>query len=158
MGIVNAGSIPIYEDIDKNLRDLLDQVILNKSPNNDHVQRIIEYAEKEKERLEQLKISGGEVHAVKKADPWREYEVDERLKYALIKGIDKYIEEDTEAARTKYPKPLHVIEGPLMAGMSTVGDYFGSGKMFLPQVIKSARVMKKAVNYLTPFMEAEQAA
>lgn len=104
-----------------------------------------------------MKASGGKA-VEKKVDPWREFEVDERLKHALIKGIDKYIEEDTEEARKNYPKPLHVIEGPLMAGMSIVGDYFGSGKMFLPQVIKSARVMKKAVNYLTPFMEAEKAA
>jgi 5-methyltetrahydrofolate--homocysteine methyltransferase len=89
-------------------------------------------------------------------DPWREYDVDKRLQHALIKGIDKYIDEDTEEARKNYPRPLNVIEGPLMDGMSTVGDYFGSGKMFLPQVIKSARVMKKAVNYLTPFMEAEK--
>jgi 5-methyltetrahydrofolate--homocysteine methyltransferase len=95
---------------------------------------------------------------VKKADPWREFEVEERLKHSLIKGIDKFIEEDTEEARKKFKRPLEVIEGPLMQGMSIVGDYFGSGKMFLPQVIKSARVMKKAVNYLTPFMEAEKLA
>jgi len=92
----------------------------------------------------------------KKEEAWRELEVNERLKHSLIKGIDKYIEEDTELARQNHERPLHVIEGPLMAGMSIVGDYFGSGKMFLPQVIKSARVMKKAVNYLTPFMEAEK--
>jgi len=156
MGIVNAGQIPIYEDIPLELRTLIDQVILNSSPNNDHVQRIIDYAQTEKERLDTLKAEGkGEV-AAKKVDPWREFSVDERLKHALIKGIDKYIEQDTEEARQNYPRPLHVIEGPLMAGMSIVGDYFGSGKMFLPQVIKSARVMKKAVNYLTPFMEAEK--
>ena len=155
MGIVNAGQIPIYEDIDAKLRALLDQVILNKSPENDHVQRIIDYAQEEKERIDALKASGGAA-VVKKVDPWREYPVDERLKHALIKGDDKYIEEDTEEARKNYPRPLNVIEGPLMAGMSIVGDYFGSGKMFLPQVIKSARVMKKAVNYLTPFMEAEK--
>ena len=91
-------------------------------------------------------------------DEWRTKEVEERLKHALIKGIVEHIEADTEEARLKYPRPLHVIEGPLMDGMAIVGDYFGSGKMFLPQVIMSARVMKKAVNYLTPFMEEEKAA
>lgn len=125
----------------------------------DHVQRIIDYAQTEKERLDALKASGGkETKAEKVEDPWRSFPVEERLKHALIKGIDKYIDQDTEEARHNYPRPLNVIEGPLMAGMSIVGDYFGSGKMFLPQVIKSARVMKKAVNYLTPFMEAEKAA
>jgi len=158
MGIVNAGMIPIYEDIPKELRELIDQVILNKSPNNDHVQRIIDYAEAEKEHLDQLKASGGGKVVAKKVEEWRELEVQERLKHSLIKGIDKYITEDTEEARKLFPRPLHVIEGPLMAGMSIVGDYFGSGKMFLPQVIKSARVMKKAVAYLTPFMEAEKEA
>ena len=158
MGIVNAGNIPIYEDVPEELRTLISQVILNESPNNDHVQRIIDYAEKEKERLDQLKANGGIAVAEVKVDPWREEPVNERLKHALIKGIDKYIEQDTEEARKNFPRPLNVIEGPLMAGMSIVGDYFGSGKMFLPQVIKSARVMKKAVNYLTPFMEAEKAA
>jgi 5-methyltetrahydrofolate--homocysteine methyltransferase len=158
MGIVNAGQIPIYEDIDLNLRNLLDEVILNNSPNMDHVQRLIDYAQVEKEHLDALKAAGGGPVAVKKVDPWREYSVEERLKYALIKGDDKYIEADTEEARKLFARPLHIIEGPLMAGMSTVGDYFGSGKMFLPQVIKSARVMKKAVNYLVPFMEAEKVA
>ena len=122
----------------------------------DHVQKLIDYAQEEKERLDAVKAAGGGPVVAKKVDPWREFSVDERLKHALIKGIDKYIEEDTEEARKNFPRPLHVIEGPLMAGMSIVGDYFGSGKMFLPQVIKSARVMKKAVAYLTPFMEAEK--
>lgn len=157
MGIVNAGMIPIYEDIDKKLRAMLDEVILNTSEDGNHVQRLIDWAEEERERVVALKASGGKA-VVKKEDPWREYEVEERLKHALIKGIDKYIVADTEECRLRFPRPLHVIEGPLMAGMSIVGDYFGSGKMFLPQVIKSARVMKKAVNYLTPFMEAEKAA
>ena len=98
MGIVNAGMIPIYEDIEPNLRALLDEVILNKSPNMDHVQRIIDYAQTEKERIDELKASGGKA-VVKKVDPWREYDVDERLKHALIKGNDKFIEEDTEEAR-----------------------------------------------------------
>jgi len=105
-----------------------------------------------------LKAAGLGKKVVKKVEEWRAYSVEERLKHALIKGNDKYIVEDTEEARLALPRPLHVIEGPLMAGMSIVGDYFGSGKMFLPQVIKSARVMKKAVAYLTPFMEAEKAA
>ena len=158
MGIVNAGQIPIYMDIEPKLRDLLDCVILNKSENGNHVQELIDYAQEEKERLEAIKAAGGGKVAEKKEDPWRTFDVEERLKHALIKGIDKYIVEDTELARKHFPRPLHVIEGPLMDGMSIVGDYFGSGKMFLPQVIKSARVMKKAVNYLTPFMEAEKAA
>ena len=158
MGIVNAGLVPIYDEIPVEVRTLVDQVILNKSPNMDHVQRIIDYAQAEKERLDALKAAGGGPVAVKVEDPWRSWAVDERLKHALIKGNDKYIEQDTEEARVSYPRPLNVIEGPLMAGMSIVGDYFGSGKMFLPQVIKSARVMKKAVAYLTPFMEAEKAA
>jgi len=156
MGIVNAGQIPIYMDIEEKLRNLLDEVILNKSEDGNHVQKLIDYAQEEKERLDAIKAAGGGAVVAKKVDPWREYEVEERLKHALIKGIDKYIDQDTEEARQKFPRPLHVIEGPLMAGMSIVGDYFGSGKMFLPQVIKSARVMKKAVNYLTPFMEAEK--
>jgi len=158
MGIVNAGMIPIYEDIEPNLRKLLEEVILNKSEDGNHVQRLIDWAEEERQRLQAIKEAGGGEVVAKKVDPWREYDVDKRLQHALIKGIDKFIDEDTEEARKNYPRPLNVIEGPLMSGMSTVGDYFGSGKMFLPQVIKSARVMKKAVNYLTPFMEAEKAA
>lgn len=139
------------------MRELIDQVILNSSPKGDHVQRIIDYAQAEKERLDALKEAGkGGGVVEKKKEAWRDLDVNERLKHALIKGIDKFIEADTEEARQNFPRPLHVIEGPLMAGMSIVGDYFGSGKMFLPQVIKSARVMKKAVNYLTPFMEAEK--
>ena len=132
MGIVNAGMIPIYEDIEPKLRALLDEVILNKSEKMDHVDRVIAYAQEEKERLDDLKANGGVAVVEKKVDPWREYPVDERLKHALIKGDDKYIEADTEEARQNYPRPLNVIEGPLMAGMSIVGDYFGSGKMFLP--------------------------
>ena len=132
MGIVNAGMIPIYEEIEPNLRKLLDEVILNKSENGDHVQRLIDWAEEERARLQAIKEAGGGQVVAKKADPWREFDVDKRLQHALIKGIDKYIDEDTEEARKNYPRPLHVIEGPLMAGMSIVGDYFGSGKMFLP--------------------------
>jgi 5-methyltetrahydrofolate--homocysteine methyltransferase len=113
---------------------------------------LIAYAEKEKERLE----GAGQVKKEKKVDEWRTKSVEERLKYALIKGVVDYIEADTEEARQAYARPLHIIEGPLMEGMKIVGDYFGSGKMFLPQVIQSARAMKKAVNYLVPFMEEER--
>lgn len=131
-GIVNAGMIPVYDDIEPNLRKMLDEVVLNKSEDGNHVQRLIDWATEERERLAELKANGGVSKGPKKVDPWREFDVDERLKHALIKGIDKYIEEDTEEARKKYPRPLNVIEGPLMDGMSIVGDYFGSGKMFLP--------------------------
>lgn len=114
-------------------------------------------AERAREELEAAKAGGAASAAKKKAiDEWRTKDVEERLKHALIKGIVEYIDQDTEEARLKYDRPLHVIEGPLMDGMSIVGDYFGSGKMFLPQVIMSARVMKRAVNYLTPFMEEEK--
>ena len=132
MGIVNAGMIPIYDDIPKECRDLVEQVVLNNSPEMDHVQRIIDYAQAEKERLDALKAAGGGQVVQKKVEEWREQPVEERLKHALIKGIDKFIDQDTEEARQNYPRPVNVIEGPLMAGMSIVGDYFGSGKMFLP--------------------------
>ena len=133
---------------------------MNESPNMDHVERLIDYAKKEKERLDELKEGGqgGIERKEKKVDEWRTKPVNERLKHALIKGIVEFVDQDTEEARQQYERPLSVIEGPLMEGMSIVGDYFGSGKMFLPQVIQSARVMKKAVAYLVPFMEAERAA
>ena len=115
-------------------------------------------AEAAREQLEEAKAGGANLQKKKAVDEWRTKPVEERLKHALIKGIVEHIEADTEEARQNYARPLHVIEGPLMDGMSIVGDYFGSGKMFLPQVIMSARVMKKAVNYLTPFMEEEKAA
>lgn len=156
MGIVNAGKLPVYDDIDENLRNLLTEVILNKSEKMDHVDRLIAYAQAEKTRLDELKEGGGAEKKEKKVEEWRTKPVDERLKHALIKGIQEFVVEDTEEARKNYPRPLHVIEGPLMEGMGIVGDYFGSGKMFLPQVIQSARVMKKAVNYLVPFMEEEK--
>lgn len=158
MGIVNAGKLPVYDDIPLELRDLLTQVILNESADGNHVDRLIEYAKIEKERLEELKEGGGAIKKEKKVEEWRTKPVEERLKYALIKGIIDFIDQDTEEARKNYPRPLNVIEGPLMEGMSIVGDYFGSGKMFLPQVIQSARVMKKAVNYLVPYMEEERIA
>jgi 5-methyltetrahydrofolate--homocysteine methyltransferase len=110
----------------------LTEVILNKSEMGDHVDRLIEYAKKEKERLDELKAGGGGAVKEKKIDEWRTKTVQERLKHALIKGIIDFIDVDTEEARKEYPRPLHVIEGPLMEGMSIVGDYFGSGKMFLP--------------------------
>lgn len=157
MGIVNAGKLPVYEDIEPALRDLLSAVILNQG-DGEFVDKLIDYAKKEKERLDELKEGGGAVKKEKKVEEWRTKSVQERLKHALIKGMIDFIDADTEEARHLYARPLEVIEGPLMEGMSIVGDYFGSGKMFLPQVIQSARVMKKAVNYLVPFMEAERLA
>lgn len=158
MGIVNAGKLPVYDDIEPNLRMILEEVVWNKSDDGNHVDRLIAYAQKTKEEKDAAKAGGQTQNKEKKVDEWRTKSVEERLKYALIKGIVDFIEADTEEARKAYPRPLNVIEGPLMDGMGIVGDYFGSGKMFLPQVIQSARVMKKAVNYLVPFMEAEKAA
>ncbi|HEU4406493.1 MAG TPA: methionine synthase [Polyangiaceae bacterium] len=150
MGIVNAGMLEVYEEIEPGLRELVEDVLLNRRP--DATERLVEFGER-------LKASGaGEAAAERKAEEWRAGPVEERLAHALVKGIDAYIEADTEEARVKLGRPLAVIEGPLMAGMGVVGDLFGAGKMFLPQVVKSARVMKKAVAYLTPFMEAEKAA
>jgi 5-methyltetrahydrofolate--homocysteine methyltransferase len=148
MGIVNAGMLEVYEEIDPELKELVEDVLLNRRP--DATERLVEYGET-------LKNAGVEV-TEKKAEEWRSGTVEERLSHALVKGIDAFIEIDTEEARVKLGRPLLVIEGPLMAGMSVVGDLFGSGKMFLPQVVKSARVMKKAVAHLTPFMEAEKVA
>ncbi len=149
MGIVNAGQLEIYEEIEPQLKVLVEDVLLNRRP--DATERLVEYGEA-------LKASGaGETVTEKKTEEWRNAPVEERLSHALVKGIDTYIDIDTEEVRAKLGRPLLVIEGPLMAGMSVVGDLFGAGKMFLPQVVKSARVMKKAVAYLTPFMEAEKA-
>ncbi|MGB6829056.1 MAG: dihydropteroate synthase, partial [Terracidiphilus sp.] len=149
MGIVNAGMLEVYEEIDPELRELVEDVLLNRRA--DATERLVEYGEK-------LKAAGGsDSEAVQKTEEWRNAPVEERLSHALVKGIDQYIEADTEEARAKLGRPLAVIEGPLMDGMGVVGDLFGAGKMFLPQVVKSARVMKKAVAYLTPFMEAEKA-
>ena len=150
MGIVNAGMLEVYEEIEPELKVLVEDVLLNRRP--DATERLVEYGEKLKA------ASAGEVVNEKKAEEWRSGTVEERLSHALVKGIDTYIDADTEEARAKLGRPLLVIEGPLMDGMSVVGDLFGAGKMFLPQVVKSARVMKKAVAYLTPFMEAEKAA
>jgi len=155
MGIVNAGAMPIYEDIPQPMRGYIEEVVLNESADGEHVERLLKFAEEEKERRDAAKAGGG---AAKKKDAleWRSKPVNERLTHALVKGIAEFVEEDTEEARHMFETNLEVIEGPLMAGMNVVGDLFGSGKMFLPQVIKSARVMKKAVAYLLPFMEEEK--
>jgi len=144
MGIVNAGQLVVYDEIDPQLRELCEDVVLNRRA--DATERLVTFAEtvKAKDKTE------------KKDDAWRSTSVEERLKHALVNGITDYIDADTEEARQKYPKPLDVIEGPLMDGMNVVGDLFGSGKMFLPQVVKSARVMKKSVAILTPYIEAEK--
>ncbi len=147
MGIVNAGMLEVYEEIEPELKELVEDVLLNRRP--DATERLLKFGESLK----------GESSAAseKKAEEWRNGTVEERLSHALVKGIDTYIEADAEEARVKLGRPLAVIEGPLMEGMSVVGDLFGAGKMFLPQVVKSARVMKKAVAHLTPYMEAEKA-
>src|SRR6476661_2838478 len=147
MGIVNAGQLALYDDIDSELRELVEDVILNRR--EDATDRLLEAAEK-------YRGEGAQKREVDLA--WREKPVEERLVHALVHGVATYIDADTEEARQQAERPLHVIEGPLMAGMSVVGDLFGSGKMFLPQVVKSARVMKQAVAYLMPFMEKEKEA
>jgi 5-methyltetrahydrofolate--homocysteine methyltransferase len=152
MGIVNAGMLEVYEEIEPELKVLVEDVLLNRRP--DATERLVEFGE----ALKLASGGAGAAAAEKKAEAWREGTVEERLSHALVKGIDTYIEQDAEEAYQKLGRPLLVIEGPLMAGMSVVGDLFGSGKMFLPQVVKSARVMKKAVAHLTPYMEAEKAA
>jgi 5-methyltetrahydrofolate--homocysteine methyltransferase len=145
MGIVNAGVLPVYEDIPAELRNAVEDVILNRR--EDATERLLELAPKYAGKGEQSK--GPDLS-------WRELPVKERLTHALVSGIDEYVERDTEEARQLFPRPIQVIEGPLMDGMSVVGDLFGAGKMFLPQVVKSARVMKKAVAYLIPFIEKEK--
>ena len=145
MGIVNAGDLPVYETIEPELREAVEDVILNR--NAGATERLVELAPKYK---------GGKAVERVVNDAWRAAPVSDRLSHALVNGITEFIEADTEEARLAAERPLHVIEGPLMAGMNVVGDLFGSGKMFLPQVVKSARVMKQAVGYLLPFMEAEK--
>ncbi|GGY38210.1 methionine synthase [Parvularcula lutaonensis] len=147
MGIVNAGQLAIYDDIPPKLKDAVEDVILNRR--EDATERLLDVAEE---------YRGQGAKAREQDLSWREQEVEKRLEHALVKGITEYIVEDTEEARQKLGRPLHVIEGPLMDGMNVVGDLFGSGKMFLPQVVKSARVMKAAVAYLEPFMEEERLA
>lgn len=146
MGIVNAGQLAIYEDLPSELRERVEDVILNRRP--DGTERLLEVADKYKEGA-----SGAETQQTLE---WRTWDVTKRLEHALVKGITDFIDQDTEEARQQYERPLHVIEGPLMQGMNVVGDLFGAGKMFLPQVVKSARVMKKAVAYLMPYIEAEK--
>jgi 5-methyltetrahydrofolate--homocysteine methyltransferase len=146
MGIVNAGQLAVYEEIPRDLLELVEDVLLNRRA--DATERLVVFAETVKQKDK----------AAAQEEAWRQAPAEERLSHALVKGIVDYIEADVEEARLKFPKPLDVIEGPLMAGMNIVGELFGSGKMFLPQVVKSARVMKKAVAYLLPFMEAEKRA
>ena len=145
MGIVNAGQLAIFEEVPKDLRDAIEDVLFNRR--DDSTERLIDVANR---------FSGGSSKAQAEDLSWRENDVDERLAYSLIKGINQYIVEDTEAARLLANRPIEVIEGALMAGMNRVGDLFGAGKMFLPQVVKSARVMKQAVAHLIPFIEAEK--
>jgi 5-methyltetrahydrofolate--homocysteine methyltransferase len=146
MGIVNAGQLAVYEEIEPELRERVEDVLLNRR--DDATERLVDFAGRVQVKVKE--------QVQEKA--WRTAPVEERLKHALVHGITDFIDGDTEEARRKVSKPLQVIEGPLMAGMSVVGDLFGAGKMFLPQVVKSARVMKKAVAYLMPFMEAEKTA
>lgn len=149
MGIVNAGQLVVYDQIEPELKTLCEDVILNKNnDDNGATEKLIVFAETVKHK--------GQTTEEKGEQEWRKESVEERLKYALINGITEFIEADTEEARLKYPRPLEVIEGPLMDGMNVVGDLFGVGKMFLPQVVKSARVMKKSVAVLTPYIEAEK--
>ncbi|MGB8804012.1 MAG: dihydropteroate synthase, partial [Chthoniobacterales bacterium] len=146
MGIVNAGQLAVYEEIEPELRERVEDVLLNRR--DDATERLVDFADRVQAKVKEP--------VQEKA--WRSAPVEERLKHALVHGVVDFIEADTEEARRGFSKPLQVIEGPLMAGMSVVGDLFGAGKMFLPQVVKSARVMKKAVAYLMPFMEAEKTA
>jgi 5-methyltetrahydrofolate--homocysteine methyltransferase len=150
MGIVNAGLLAVYEEIPKELLARVEDVLLNRSP--DATERLVAFGEE----LKKNTVAGAAEAKVDEA--WRSEPVEKRIEHALIKGIDAYVDQDTEEARLKFSKPINVIEGPLMSGMNVVGDLFGAGKMFLPQVVKSARVMKKAVAYLMPFMEAEKTA
>ncbi|MDO6452371.1 methionine synthase [Neptunomonas phycophila] len=146
MGIVNAGQLAIYDDLPTELKDLVEDVILNRR--DDSTERLLDVAERYR--------GDGSAEAAPEAQEWRSWEVNARLSHALVKGITEFIDDDVEECRQNYPRPIQVIEGPLMDGMGIVGDLFGSGKMFLPQVVKSARVMKKAVAYLMPFIEAEK--
>jgi 5-methyltetrahydrofolate--homocysteine methyltransferase len=147
MGIVNAGQLDVYDTIDPELRQACEDVILNRDP--DATERLIALAER---------FKGSDAVADKQAEEWRSWPVAKRLEHALVKGLDQFVVDDTEEARQAFARPIEVIEGPLMDGMNVVGDLFGSGKMFLPQVVKSARVMKKAVAHLLPYIEAEKTA
>lgn len=148
MGIVNAGQVDIYDDIPKDMLEFIEDVLFNRR--SDATERLVDFAEK-------IKMTAADSTQKKQEElAWRNTSVEERVKYALVKGIDAHIDMDMEEARHYYSRPIEIIEGPLMDGMNVVGDLFGAGKMFLPQVVKSARVMKKAVAYLMPFMEAEK--
>ena len=144
--------LEVYEEIEPELKELVEDVLLNRRP--DATERLVDFGE----QLKAAERGRRRRDKQQKEEEWRKGTVEARLSHALVKGIDTYIDADTEEARAKLGRPLLVIEGPLMDGMGVVGDLFGAGKMFLPQVVKSARVMKKAVAYLTPFMEAEKAA
>src|ERR671913_303526 len=146
MGIVNAGQLEVYDEIDEELREAVEDVVLNRR--NDATERLLELAEEYRER--------GEGDTKTEAQEWRSWPVEQRIEHALVKGIAEYIEDDVEEARHQHESPVEVIEGPLMDGMDVVGDLFGSGRMFLPQVVKSARVMKRAVAYLIPYIDAEK--
>ena len=152
MGIVNAKELLAADEVEEPLRKLCEDLVMNRTA--DATEKMLEATQREKKRLEELKKGGGQAQAQEKS--WRDMPIRERLTHSLVNGISQYINEDVEECRKSYDAPLQVIEGPLMAGMNVVGDLFGSGKMFLPQVIKSARVMKKAVAYLLPFMEEEK--
>ena len=147
MGIVNAGMLEVYDEIEPNLLEMVEDVLLNRRA--DATERLVTLAD-------EIKAQDSGEKAEAKTEEWRLGSVEERLSHALLKGIDAYVEADVEEARQKYDRPLHIIEGPLMDGMNVVGDLFGQGKMFLPQVVKSARVMKKAVAVLLPYMELEK--
>ena len=147
MGIVNPTMLEVYDDIPKELLDKVEDVLLNRK--DDATEILLDYA---------ATLSQDSKGSNEKVLAWRDNAVEDRLEYALIKGITEFIENDVEEVRRSVNRPIEVIEGPLMNGMNTVGDLFGEGKMFLPQVVKSARVMKKAVAYLTPFIEAEKTA
>ena len=152
MGIVNAGQLEVYDEVEPELRNYIEDVLLNRHP--DATDRLLTYADEIKNRGQ----AGGGRESAAEMEAWRTGTVEERLAHALLKGVGDFIEADTEEARVKYGRPLNVIQGPLMDGMKVVGELFGAGKMFLPQVVKSARVMKKSVAYLEPFMEAERQA
>ena len=147
MGIVNAGMLEVYDEIEPKLLEAVEDVLLNRRA--DATERLVTLAD-------EIKAQDSGEKAEVKTEEWRLGSVESRLSHALLKGIDAYVEADVEEARQQYDRPLHIIEGPLMDGMNVVGDLFGQGKMFLPQVVKSARVMKKAVAVLLPYMELEK--